>query len=39
MQDGRVWGGMHYRTSTIVGTTLGRDVVNWMLERHFRPAD
>ena len=39
MQDGRVWGGMHYRTSTVVGTTLGRDVVNWMLEKQFRPAD
>jgi len=39
MQDGRVWGGMHYRTSTVVGTALGRDVVNWMLEKQFRPAD
>jgi hypothetical protein len=39
MQDGRVWGGMHYRASTVVGTTLGRDVVEWMLEKQFRPAD
>ena len=39
MQDGRVWGGMHYRTSTVVGTRLGRDVVEWMLEKQFRPAE
>lgn len=32
----RIWGGMHFRTSTEHGATLGRNVANWVADRHFR---
>jgi hypothetical protein len=34
----RVYGGMHYRTSTEQGAKLGRKVVRHMLSHHFRPT-
>ena len=33
----RIWGGMHFRTSTQDGVALGRNVGNWVADRHFRP--
>lgn len=33
----RIYGGMHFRHSTDVGLRLGREVANWVLERHLRP--
>ncbi|MDB5857024.1 MAG: hypothetical protein JWQ76_713 [Ramlibacter sp.] len=33
----RIYGGMHFRTSTVDGTALGRNVAAWMLARHFQP--
>lgn len=39
VRNGRVWGGMHFRNSVIVGTELGKDVAKWVAQRHFRPVD
>jgi hypothetical protein len=38
-RNGRVWGGMHFRNSTIVGSELGKDVAKWVAKNHFRPVD
>lgn len=38
-RNGRVWGGMHFRNSTIVGTELGKDVAKWVAKKHFRPVE
>ena len=35
--DARVWAGIHYRESVIKGTTLGRKVAHWTLDRYFLP--
>ena len=32
----RIWGGMHFRTSTDHGAALGRNVANWVADHHFR---
>jgi hypothetical protein len=32
----RIYGGMHFRTSTVDGTALGRSVAAWMLAHHFQ---
>jgi len=39
IKDARVLGGMHFRTSTDDGTTLGRQVAKYVLKHHFRPVD
>ncbi len=31
----RIWGGMHFRTSTEHGAALGRNVANWVADHHF----
>jgi len=36
--NARVWGGMHFRTSTTDGAQLGTSVAHWMAARHFRPT-
>ena len=36
--EARILGGIHYRTSTVVGAELGRKVADWALERYFQPA-
>ena len=38
-RNGRVWGGMHFRNSTIVGSELGKDVAKWVAKKHFRPVE
>jgi hypothetical protein len=35
--NARVWGGMHFRTSTTDGAKLGTSVARWIAARHFRP--
>jgi hypothetical protein len=35
--DARIYGGMHYRNSTIVGTELGRQVAHHAVEHFFLP--
>jgi hypothetical protein len=35
--NARVWGGMHFRTSTTDGAQLGTGVARWVAARHFRP--
>lgn len=37
VQDARVWGGMHFRTSTVHGAVLGRKVAKWVTQNYFRP--
>ena len=37
--DARIFGGMHYRTSTRDGARLGRRTTQWIAERFFRRAD
>lgn len=36
--DGRVFGGMHFRTSTQHGAELGKQVAKWMVKHYFQPA-
>jgi hypothetical protein len=33
VENARTWGGMHFRTSTRVGVTLGRGVADWVVMR------
>ena len=35
---GRVWGGMHYRTSGEHGAELGKNVAKWIAKNHFQPV-
>jgi hypothetical protein len=35
----RLWGGMHYRGSTVAGEVLGRKVAHYDLRHAFQPAD
>jgi hypothetical protein len=37
--DARVWGGLHYRGSGIVGVNLGRKVAHWTLKQYFLPTN
>lgn len=37
--NARVWGGIHYRQSVVLGARLGRKVAEWTLERFFQPDD
>ncbi|MDM0109370.1 vanadium-dependent haloperoxidase [Variovorax sp. J22R24] len=39
VRNARVWGGMHFRTSTEVGVEQAKNVTAWMTQRYFRPAD
>jgi hypothetical protein len=38
IQDARVWAGFHYRFAVIEGLKLAKKVVNYDLERNFRPV-
>jgi hypothetical protein len=35
--NGRVWGGMHFRTSGEAGAELGKNVAHWVARNHFQP--
>jgi hypothetical protein len=37
IQIARIAGGMHFRTSTVDGAALGKNVANWVLTHHFQP--
>jgi hypothetical protein len=37
--DARVFAGIHYRTSVMRGTVLGRRVAHWVARNYFLPAD
>jgi PAP2 superfamily len=37
--EARLWGGMHYRDSSIKGVALGRDVARYVLRHAFQPTD
>jgi hypothetical protein len=39
VRNGRVWGGMHFRNSVVVGTELGKEVAKWVAKHHFRPVE
>jgi hypothetical protein len=39
MSDARVWGGMHFRTSTEDGAELGKQVAKYVAKHHFQPTD
>jgi hypothetical protein len=36
--DARVWGGLHWRNSDVVGETVGNAVAGWALNRYFSPV-
>ncbi len=36
--DGRVFGGMHFRTSARHGAELGKQTAKWMVKHHFQPV-
>jgi len=38
-RNGRVWGGMHFRNSTIIGSEMGKDVAKWVAKNYFRPVE
>jgi hypothetical protein len=35
--DARVWAGLHWRNSDVVGENLGNSLAGWVLQRYFRP--
>jgi hypothetical protein len=37
--EARLWGGIHYRDSSIKGVALGRDVARYVLRHAFLPTD
>jgi len=37
VENARVWGGIHYRTSTEAGTQFGRQVAEFALKTQMRP--
>lgn len=37
MSNARVWGGMHFRSSTEDGAELGKNVAKWIVKHHFQP--
>jgi hypothetical protein len=37
--NARIWGGLHYRQSGIVGVNLGRRVAHWTLKQYFLPTN
>ena len=37
IQSARIHGGMHFRTSTVDGATLGTQVGKWIVDNHFKP--
>jgi hypothetical protein len=37
MRNARVWGGMHFRASTVAGEALGGSVADWMVANQFGP--
>ncbi|MET9439350.1 vanadium-dependent haloperoxidase [Streptomyces sp. NPDC006610] len=37
--NARVWGGVHFRTSDVVGDRLGRDIGAFTLDHYFTPVD
>lgn len=37
--NARVWAGLHYRNSVVVGEALGTTAADWMLARNFLPGD
>ena len=39
VMDARVWGGIHFRDSTIKGVALGRKIAHWTLKRYFLVED
>ena len=39
IQQARVLGGMHYRTSTVHGGVLGMKVAKYIAKHHFTPVD
>ena len=36
--DARIFGGMHYRTSGVHGTVIGKKVAKWMNKHYFQPV-
>jgi hypothetical protein len=39
VDDARIYGGMHFRSSVLAGNRLGRSVVDYMLRTKFRPRE
>ncbi len=37
--NGRVWAGIHYRTSVEVGSKIATQTADWVLDRNFEPMD
>lgn len=37
LQVARIWGGMHFRTSTVDGTVLGTKTAAWVMKQAFQP--
>lgn len=37
--DARVWAGIHYRTSVVHGTVIGKQVAHWVSKHYFLPTE
>lgn len=37
LQEARIWGGMHFRSSAVDGAALGKAVARWVLAQRFKP--
>jgi hypothetical protein len=37
--EGRIYGGMHYRTSVVHGDVMANKVANWVAKHYFEPIN
>ncbi len=37
--EARVWGGIHYRTSDLVGAKMGKEIGTWVVQHFLKPID
>jgi hypothetical protein len=37
--EARVWGGIHYRTSDLVGAKMGKEIGAWVVQHFLKPFD
>ena len=37
--EARVWGGIHFRTSDLVGAKMGKEIGKWVVQHFLKPID
>jgi hypothetical protein len=38
VSNGRIWGGIHFRSAVVDGAGIAKKVANWVLSHHFQPS-